>query len=214
MSTPRLETRLKQAFSELGIDSEDETSVRCFLNVLLMKGDAWRLTYEHCMRVGLLSRAIGKFMGVDEKALFFAGILHDVGKCLTDHGVLSKTQSWGPEDAREMEAHVLDGFRMLRGRFDFSAEILKWHHQFQGNNYPKELPAPLHPFSKGTEVTISMYGRLLALADSYDALHRVNFQDGKVRKLSRDEIRKKMLERNPDQKVLVENLYTAGVFEK
>lgn len=210
----RLETSLKRAFSELGIDSEQQTGIMMFLGVLLMKGDAWKPTYEHCIRVGLLARAIGKFMGMDEKALFYAGILHDVGKCLTDHIVLSKTQSWGPDDAREMETHVHDGFRLLRGKFDFSAEILKWHHQFQGNSYPKELPAPLHPFSKGTEVTISMYGRLLALADSYDALHRVNFQDGKVRKLSRDEIRKKMLERNPHQKVLVENLYTAGILEK
>lgn len=151
-------------------------------------------------------------MGVDERALFYAGLLHDIGKCLTDPKVLSKTQSWSAEDAKEMEPHVMDGFRLLRGKFDFSAQILAWHHQFQRNGYPKELPPPLHPFSKGTEVAISMYGRLLALADTYDAFHRVNFQDGAVRKLSDEEIKKGMLERNPDQRVLVENLYTAGVF--
>jgi putative nucleotidyltransferase with HDIG domain len=199
------------------IDPPNQEALRAFLGVLRAKeakadeGSWVSPTYEHCIRVGLLACAIGKFMGVDERALLFAGLLHDIGKALVLMSTLGKTKDWTEEDNREMEGHVTDGFRLLRGRFDFSAQVVSWHHQFQGNYYPKELPKPLHEYSKGTEVTIAMYGRILALADSFDALHRVNFQDGKVRARTDEEIKTLMLERNPDQAVLVGRLYEAGV---
>jgi len=56
-----------------------------------------------------------------------------------------------------------------------------------------------------------MYGRILALVDTYDALHRVNFQEGKVQQLTPTEIKERMLKNNPDQRVLVESLYNAGI---
>lgn len=207
-----LPEQLQVALEALEVDKADQGALHAFLGPLKVKEGDRAPTYEHSLRVGLTAAAIGTFMGVDARALLFAGLMHDIGKALVLMSVLGKTQNWTDADSKEMECHVTDSYRLLRGKFDFSAQVLVWHHQFQDNYYPKEIPPPLHPHSKGTAVTIAMYGRLLALADSYDALHRVNFQDGEVRARTDEEIRKLMTDRNPDQRALVENLYEAGVF--
>lgn len=203
--------QLEVALEALEVEKADQEALYAFLGPLKAKEGEQAPTYEHSLRVGLTAAAIGTFMGVDARALLFAGLMHDIGKALVLMSVLSKTQNWTEADSKEMECHVTDSYRLLRGKFDFSAQVLVWHHQFQDNFYPKQIPPPLHPHSKGTEVTIAMYGRLLALADTYDALHRVNFQDGQVRARTDAEIRTLMLERNPDQRALVGNLYEAKV---
>lgn len=204
------ECLLDEAFKDLKIAEDWQASLLAFLAPLKEKGEVGQYHYLHSIRVALTAKAIGEFMGVDSKALFYAGLLHDVGKALTNPKTLGQTSCWTAEDAKEIQGHVIDGFRLLRGRFDFSASILLWHHEFQRNAYPLELPKPLHPFSKGTEVTIAIYGRLLAIADTYDAMHRVNSETGGMR-LTDPEIKVNMLKSHPDQKVLIENLYKAGV---
>lgn len=203
--------RLQATLDRLEVDKADQDALHAFLAPVRVKEPVHTPTYEHCLRVGLTAASIAEFMHMDGRALLFAGLMHDVGKALVLLSTLSKTQGWTAEDSKEMECHIEDSYRMVRGRFDFSAQVLIWHHQFQQNAYPVELPPPLHPYSKGTEVTIAMYGRILALADGYDALHRVNFQDGQVRARSDSEIRELMLARNPDQTILVTKLYEAGV---
>lgn len=198
---------LRELLDELGIEPHHREAIEAFLAPLRVKAVEH---YNHCLRVAALAREIGRFTGMDDRALFYAGLLHDTGKALVSPQTLEKTDSWTEEDAREMEAHVLDGYRLLRGRFDFSADIIAWHHRFQRRAYPKQPPDPLHDYSTGTQVTLAMYGRLLALADTYDALHRINSaSEGKA--LSNAEIRERMLTYNPDQRVLVENLYSNGV---
>jgi hypothetical protein len=108
--------------------------------------------------------------------------------------------------------HVMDGYRLIRGQFDFSAEVILWHHRFQHNGYPADMPALLHEYSQGTRVMIQFYGRLLALADGFDAFHRVNEKYTPVDGPVGEWIREKMLEHNPDQRVLVQELYDASVF--
>jgi HD-GYP domain-containing protein (c-di-GMP phosphodiesterase class II) len=142
----------------------------------------------------------------------FAGALHDIGKALLPLRVLGKTDEWTALDQRIMQRHVLDGYRLLRDRFDFSGEVMLWHHRFQVRGYPKRLPPPLHRYSTATRVLIMEYGRLLALADVYDALHRSNSRS-KHGGLSAEEIKEKMLEYNPDRRPLIHALYASGVLE-
>lgn len=204
-----LEDRLQCVFHELRV-SEDETQAVCaFLEPLRKKDPITHTHYMHSIRVGLLSRNIARFMHLDEKALFYAGLLHDIGKCLVCLETLGKTSQWTPNDTANMEAHVTDSYRFLRGRFDFTADIVILHHRFQAGAYPAVLPPPLHTYSEGTMVMIMLYGRMLALADVYDALHRINSKFGA---LSGEEIKAKMLEYNPDQRRLIEDLYATGIF--
>lgn len=205
------ETEFEETMDELRIEENIKSSARSFLAILKQKSE---FTYAHSLRVGLLARKIARFMHLDEKALFFAGIFHDIGKSLVPLSTLHRTAGWTPEDAKIMEAHVTDSYRLLRDKFDFSAEIILWHHRFQKNAYPVELPASLHGYSEGTRVLIQEYGRVLAIADVYDAFHRKNnkFEEGES--ISSEQIREKMFEFNPDRKELIEELYNVGILER
>lgn len=203
-----LEKRLRWVFDDLQLPSEQREGIVAFLQPLKAKDHP---TYEHTIRVGLLARRIARFMHLDEKALLYAGLLHDIGKAQTRFETLQKTEGWTPADTAEMKSHVMDGYRLVRGRFDFSAEIILWHHRFQPGAYPEELPTPLHEYSLGTKTLIPMYGRMLSLADTFDALHRVNDKHGD-KPLTGEQIREKMLAFNKDQKILIEELFRADVF--
>lgn len=201
-----LEERLGQAFVRCGVSDDEQERITSFLAVLKLKDEA---SYRHSVRVGIVAGRIGEFMHLDARALLYAGLLHDAGKALTRLDTLQKTEDWTPADAEEMERHVMDSYRLLAGAFDFSAEIALWHHRFQRNGYPEELPEPLHEYSEGTKVQIAFYGRLLALADVYDALHRVNSRFGAI---TGEQIREKMHQFNPDQRKLLDELYDNDVF--
>jgi len=203
-----LEERLKLAFDELHLSDEQRESIMAFLNLLKLKDLE---TYNHSIRVALVARNIARFMHLDEKALFYPGLLHDMGKLLTSLKTLRKTKEWTNDDAQEMKKHVLEGYCLIRGFFDFTAEVIKWHHRFQIHGYPENVPDLLHHYSEGTKTMILMYGRLLSLADSYDAMHRINQASG-GRPLSGQEIKERMLKLNPDQKILIEGLYNADIF--
>lgn len=212
MFIDNLHKQLRAALAELEVPQQEWETVLAFLEPLRTKDPITHVHYEHSVRVGFLCREIGKFMHLDEKALLYAGLMHDIGKCQVCLGTLGKTDVWTAIDTAAIQEHVMDSYRFLRGRFDFSAEVVVLHHRFQDDAYPAELPAPLHAYSEETKELIMTYGRLLALADVYDALHRSNSKFGTHRVLSGDEIKTKMLELNTDQRSLILKLYDAGIF--
>lgn len=201
--TEQLAERLLWTMDAAGVEKTDQYALLSMLLPLKIKSQEH---YEHSIRVGLLAYEIGLAMGLDAKALFFAGALHDVGKALVPKVTLDRTVSWSVEDQAAIEQHVADGWRLLRDRFDFTAEVIAWHHRFQKNCYPEPMPA-LHEYSTATSVLIPFYGRLLSMADTFDALHRVN----SLGKLTGAQIHAKMLELFPDLKVTVGCLYATGV---
>jgi putative nucleotidyltransferase with HDIG domain len=214
-----LETRIHREMDRAGIKMDTQAIAYDFLNPLKDKSPT---SYGHCLSVGIICAEIAEHMHIDRKILTLAGLVHDIGKLQTDPATLSKTDPetsdkairWTEKDDKEIHNHVIDGYKALRGKLDFTAEVILWHHRFQKNGYPKKPPRPLHDYSLGTKALIAFYGRLLALADCYDALHRVNKKFGEFRALSDEEIRQKMFDFNPDQKILIENLYQAGIFGK
>jgi len=187
----------------------DIVALDIFLDPLRKKDAA---SYEHCVRVGSLSRSIARHQHMDERALLFAGLLHDLGKINTPIDTLVKTEGWTPSDDAIMQNHVMDGYNLIKGRFDFTAEIILFHHQFQENKYPKELPQPLHSYSKETQQLIYESAMVLAMADMYDALHRVNEKFGVKRSLSGEEIRTRLTSRFSDRKKTIDELYASGIF--
>ncbi len=207
-----LERQFWDTCKELRVSGTNRLILESFLAPLKNKNAITCVHYLHSLRVGLLAREIGRFTYHEEKPLFLAGALHDLGKCQTPLEILGKSESWSDEDQKIMHGHVLDGYRLLRGRFDITAEIMLWHHKFQENGYPEELPAPLHPYRETMKLLIREYGRIIALADVYDALHRTDARFGKKRTLDGEEIREKMFVFNPDRKKLVTALYDAGIF--
>lgn len=199
-----LDKWLEAAFPTLGVRPQDAADLKAFMAPLRIKNPDH---YYHSIRVAILACDIAGEMGLSCKAMFFAGLCHDVGKALVPASTLNKTEGWTAADSETMKTHVNDGHRLLRDRFDFTADIMHWHHRFQKNCYPLERPAPLHSYGNGTEAVMVFYGRLLALADVFDALHRQN-----PKKLTGAEIKEAMFKHAPDLKDLVERLYEKGVF--
>ena len=195
-TTLELETEFGETMDELNFKEDLKVSVRSFLAILKQKSEP---TYAHSLRVGLLSRRIARFMHLPENALFLAGLFHDLGKSQVPLSTLHKTSGWSSEDAKIMETHVMDSYRLIRDKFNFSAAVVLLHHQFQPNFYPKKLPLPMLRISKATKVLIQECGRVLAITDVYDAMHRKNnkFEEGES--LTGEQIREKMLEFNPDR---------------
>ena len=205
-----LEQELESRFEELGIKSEHRESVLDYLAVLKRRDVE---SYNHCLRVAVLGTRIARHMHLDEKVLLFSGVLHDIGKSLLEPELLRKTEGFNERDMREMKKHPLYSYYLLRGIHEFSAEVILRHHEWQENSYPKKLPSSRINFSKNSKLMIDFYARILSLADFYDAItSRVNDKFGEKRKLSEEEAKAIMLMKNSDQRLLIEDLYLAGIF--
>ncbi|MFA6131481.1 MAG: HD domain-containing protein [Patescibacteria group bacterium] len=197
-----LEARLVAAFDELEVAGEVRGAAAALLAPLRNNGPITREHYEHSIRVALVARAIAPHAGLIERAMFYAGLLHDVGKARTRLELLGRHGSWSEDDAKEMEEHVVESWRMLQGSFNFTSKVALRHHRSQKRRYPENLPQ---------DDEADLYARHLALADSYDAMHRVDTSTG-GRALTGEQIKERMLEANPDLRDLVERLYQVGVF--
>lgn len=207
-----LEAKFFSLCRELKIEPPNIKAMEVFLAPLKYKSPITSYHYGHSLRVGMLAVKIARFIHMEERAIFYAGILHDIGKCQVPLNILGKNGTLTEPEFKEIERHVIEGYRMLRGRFDFSAEIILWHHRFQLRRYPKKMPPKLHAYSLATQLLIEQAGRVLALADVFDALHRTNERYG-PRPLTSEQIKTKMLELNPDRRTLILALYEAGIFE-
>lgn len=168
-------------------------------------------TFYHSLRVGMLTDQIACLFGIGSDNLLVAGYLHDIGKLLIPAKLLSKKTVWTDSDAKIMENHVMAGYEILADNgFADSADIMALHHRFQKTCYPKNVPLPRT--SNDREINyIACCGRILALADCFDALHRINSRF-KGEALNGLEIREKMLELNSDQEIMIDILYETGIF--
>jgi len=91
-------------------------------------------------------------------------MLHDVGKKYVPLGILDKKGKLTKEEFDVILTHPEKGYDMLSDCYDLSSTtrvgVLQHHERFDGSGYPKGL--------KGED--ISSFGRILAVADTYDAM--------------------------------------------
>ncbi len=128
-------------------------------------------THEHTERVartaGLLAERLG--LPTPEVALIRqAAPLHDIGKLAVSDKVLLKRGALTPEQLEHMRGHVAAGGAILAGStsdvLQLAREIALTHHEwFNGDGYPAGLSGDAIPLS----------GRIVALADVFDALTHV-----------------------------------------
>lgn len=210
-STTVTERKLRCAFDELQVDPTLRIKITDLMH--LLKNTSLH-TYQHCIRVGLLCKNIGNYLGLDTKALFYSGLFHDLGKYTISKDLLNKTVKWTKTDMSTMEPHVLKAYELLKGNFDFTAEIVLWHHKFQDNPYPDLVTESYLKYTQSTRELIKYYGRIVSIADVYDALHRYNTKQNSSRYLTGDEIKMQLITSNQDKQSLIEDLYKTKIFIK
>jgi diguanylate cyclase (GGDEF)-like protein/PAS domain S-box-containing protein len=120
----------------------------------------------HSWRVRDICKDIGTACGLasDElRELVAAGELHDIGKIAIDEVVLEKEGTLSPLEWEQIKRHPETGYRLLSATNEFvglAETVLSHHERWDGKGYPRGLAGE----------AISRHARVIAIADSYDAM--------------------------------------------
>jgi putative nucleotidyltransferase with HDIG domain len=125
-----------------------------------------RYTSGHSARVSRYSLLIGEKLGLttkDRHELYLAAMLHDIGKIGIPDELLNREGKLTEEQFQQIRSHVTVGASMLKalGEMNPIVPLILHHHEaWDGSGYPDGL--------EGEE--IPLMSRILAVADSYDAM--------------------------------------------
>ena len=123
-------------------------------------------THGHSERVTLYSLILAKKLNFSQKELEdleIVGLLHDIGKIGIPQSILCKPSKLTEEEFNIMKMHPVRGEQMILkiSKMKSISDWLKNHHErWDGKGYPCGV--------KGED--IPLFARIIALADTYDAM--------------------------------------------
>lgn len=124
-------------------------------------------TAEHCLRVSILSVALGQELELMEKELIdlgMAGMLHDVGKIKIPIEVLNKEGSLSREEYELIKTHADHGRQLLMSNSSVppvTIDVAYSHHEhINGKGYPRGLSADKIPY----------FAKIVGVVDAFDAI--------------------------------------------
>lgn len=123
-------------------------------------------THGHSVRVATYSKKIAELSGLSEtecEKVYFAGLLHDVGKIGIPDTIICKTGKLTQDEYSEIKKHPESGKDILQriSRLPYLSIGANYHHErFDGKGYPLGLAGE----------DIPEMARIIAVADAYDAM--------------------------------------------
>lgn len=156
--------KIPREFSKNMIESIDRNPDALLCLTKIREKDDYLL--EHSLNVAILLANFGRFIGMSEQEiedLAHAGFLHDIGKIRIPDEILHKPGRLTDMEMNIMRDHVYYGVRVLE-EMEIESHLVRTvsehHERLDGYGYPNG--------ARGEE--ISKAGRMLAIADVYDAL--------------------------------------------
>lgn len=148
-----------------------------------------RYTSGHSQRVAKYSVELAKRMGKsaeEQKTIYYAGLLHDVGKIRVPGAVINKPGRLTDEEFDQIKVHPVSGYHTLKDIYDDKQIALgaKYHHErYDGAGYPNGLEGE----------NIPEIARIIGVADAYDAMaSNRSYRDALPQEVVRAEIEKGM----------------------
>ena len=136
---------------------------RAFADIIDAKSP---FTYRHSTRVADVAREVARKCGLDEaeqRRIYRAGLLHDIGKLGISNTILDKAGPMTPDERTLMEMHPRYSLQILERvtafrRFAWTAAL--HHEKLDGSGYPFGATAD----------SLDLPARILVVSDIYDAL--------------------------------------------
>ena len=123
-------------------------------------------TFQHSRNVAYYASELARAAGMGEDLLEIvkeAGLLHDIGKIGVREDILNKPGRLSSDEYEIMICHVENAVNIIRylPSLDYVIPAVQSHHErYDGKGYPRQLT--------GDEIPI--LGRILCIADSFDAM--------------------------------------------
>jgi len=135
------------------------------LNHLQMIQDKDNYTFNHSVNVAVICGIVGKWLKYENMTeIVMTGLMHDFGKTQVPLEILNKPGKLAAPEIQLMQNHTLLGWEMCRHDRRINdcilAGIIQHHERLDGSGYPFGL----------TGDKISHFGRIVAIADLYDAM--------------------------------------------
>lgn len=137
------------------------------LACLLMLKESNEYLIEHALNCAILLSLFAKYKGMSQtevEDLTLAGLLMDCGMGLLPEDLILKKDSFSEADRVLMQTHVDIGYEIAERFSDMPPAVLdiiaNHHERIDGSGYPKNKRAN----------DISLYAKMAAIADNYDAL--------------------------------------------
>jgi len=163
-----LETKINFSTKRLMTELESSQREMIYLLTELMESTSDE-TGKHIRRMAEICALIARYhpslTNDDEEVLLNAAPLHDIGKMTVPPEILNKPGKLTEDEFVIMKNHTTNAYDLLKNSerrlFKAGAIIAQQHHEkWDGTGYPNQL--------KGSDIHI--YGRIVALADVFDAL--------------------------------------------
>jgi putative nucleotidyltransferase with HDIG domain len=123
-------------------------------------------TKGHSENVANLARFLASILKIPEKEsepLYWAGLVHDIGKILIPSGILTKPEKLEPVEYEMIKKHPVWGAKFLSSSNELRelVPIIRYHHErWDGKGYPEGLNGENIPY----------FARIICLADAFEAM--------------------------------------------